>query len=251
MAIGEATGDGRRLRPTASLGAALPRPEPNGGTLPSPGRNGAGERRLRLLPGPRSLGDGTVAAPPDRLMTTDRDRFEALALPLLDTVHRTALHLSGNPSEAEDLAQETYLRAWRGFAGFRGDDPRSWLFAILRHVVADRYRGDRLRLLPLEADGDDAPHGIVAAPADQGPEAVALAAAFDAPVAQAVAALPDAWRVALLLADVEGCSYREIAELTGCPIGTVMSRLSRARRALHERLDGYARDAGHVAEQER
>ena len=248
MGLGRPAREGRQFPPAAVTADATCRSAANGGTLSSPGRNGSGERRLRLI-SPLSLpGAEPAAAPPDRLMPTDRDRFENLALPLLDTVYRTALHLAGGIAEAEDLTQETYLRAWRGFAGFRGDDPRSWLFAILRNAVVDRHRGDRLRLVPLDLDEEDAPHRLVAAPADAEPEPTVLAAAFDAPVARALASLPEAWRVALLLADVEGCSYREIAELTGSPMGTVMSRLSRARKALHERLDDPAGAACGAAE---
>ncbi|HEU0114693.1 MAG TPA: sigma-70 family RNA polymerase sigma factor [Thermomicrobiales bacterium] len=183
-------------------------------------------------------------------MTDRRARFEALALPQLDAVYRTAYYLAGSVAEAEDLTQETYLRAFKHFESFRGDHVRPWLFAILRHAAVDRYRQRKREPLLFDDDpdgfADDAFGG-----SESGPEDEVLAGLVDADVQDAVLALPPAWRLAVVLADVEGFAYREIADITGSPIGTVMSRLHRGRKQLAKSLAEYARAAGYVTEDDR
>jgi RNA polymerase sigma-70 factor, ECF subfamily len=170
--------------------------------------------------------------------------FAALALVHAAALYRTAYHLAGSVVEAEDLTQETYLRAYRGFAGFRGGDIRAWLFSILRHVFLDECRR-RKRMPVIESADDDA---FIFASADPGAwtpsaESEALRCLPSEAVDRAFAALPPDWRLIVLLADVEELSYREIADIMGIPLGTVMSRLHRARKRLQEQL-GNARIPG-------
>ncbi len=161
-----------------------------------------------------------------------RQEFEAAALPHADALYRTAYHLARRPEEAEDLTQETYLRAYRAFDGYRGGNIRSWLFAILRHVFLDecRRRGRRG-----EVDIGDVGPEIVGF-WEPSAESEALRALPSEALERAFGSLPPDWRMMVLLADVEELSYREIAEVMGVPQGTVMSRLHRARKRLRENL---------------
>src|SRR5215204_4682844 len=163
--------------------------------------------------------------------------FAAMTLEHAGALYRLAYHLAGNADEAEDLTQETYLRAYRGFAGFRGGDVRAWLFTILRHVFLDECRRRR-RITVTETADDDA-----FARTTQDAEASAPSAEAEAlrrlpsdAIERAFAVLPPDWRLVVLLADVEELSYREIAEIMEIPLGTVMSRLHRSHRRLQERL---------------
>src|SRR5215203_4361604 len=163
--------------------------------------------------------------------------FAAMTLGHAGALYRLAYHLAGNADEAEDLTQEAYLRAYRGFAGFRGGDVRAWLFTILRHVFLDQCRRHQRMLVVVSADDDvrtftqnDA--GTWAPSA----EAEALRLLPSEAIERAFAALAPDWRLVVLLADVEDLSYREIADIMEIPLGTVMSRLHRAHRQLQERL---------------
>jgi RNA polymerase sigma-70 factor, ECF subfamily len=163
--------------------------------------------------------------------------FTTLTLAHAGALFRTAYHLAGNRADAEDLTQETYLRAFRGFATFRGGDVRSWLFTILRHVFLDECRRQH-RMPPIEPVDDDAHRFIVnrAGPWAPSAETEALRRMPSDAIERAFAALPPDWRLVVLLADVEDLSYREIAGIMEIPLGTVMSRLHRARRRLQEQL---------------
>lgn len=175
--------------------------------------------------------------------------FEAVALDHLSSVWRVALALGGSESEAEDLAQETYLRAYERFRTFRpGTNCRAWLLTILRHLAADRYRSVR-RETPIEdvdALEDRAPRAAEAPPAIENEEA--FLDLFGDEVNAFLRRLPDGSRTALLLCDVEGLSYAEICQVLGCPVGTVRSRIHRARAFLRERLAAYARSLGYLSE---
>jgi RNA polymerase sigma-70 factor (ECF subfamily) len=151
-------------------------------------------------------------------------------------LYRLAYHLAGNADEAEDLTQETYLRAYRGFAGFRGGDVRAWLFTILRRVFLDECR--RHHRMPTIVSADDARAFTLQDAGTWMPsaEAEALRRLPSEAVERAFGALPPDWRLVVLLADVEELSYREIADIMEIPVGTVMSRLHRAHRRLQERL---------------
>lgn len=164
--------------------------------------------------------------------------FSAMTLTHAAALYRLAYHLAGNADVAEDLTQETYLRAYRGFAGFRGGDVRAWLFTILRHVFLDECR--RHRRMPMIVSADDVDHDPFT-PRDGGTwtpsaETEALRRLPSEAIERAFAALAPDWRLVVLLADVEELSYREIADILEIPVGTVMSRLHRAHRRLQERL---------------
>ncbi len=169
--------------------------------------------------------------------------FNEMAAQHLDALYRTALRLTGRPQDAEDLVQETYLRAWRSLHTYRpGTNPKAWLFRILHNAHIDRFRASS-RAVPTvdELEGQD-PAFVV----HETPETLVMAGLMDAEVRQALAEIPEVFRACLILADLEGFSYQEIAEILGIPRGTVMSRLFRGRRAMRRLLAQYGRDHGYV-----
>ncbi|PYR53008.1 MAG: RNA polymerase subunit sigma [Acidobacteria bacterium] len=166
--------------------------------------------------------------------------FEADALACLDSLYRTALRLTRVPADAEDLVQETYLKAFRSASRFEpGTNLRAWLFTILHNTARNRAR-DRARE-PVTVDDDivqqatDSLGGLGGGPAAT-PESLLLRETLAPDLQAAIDALPDAFRQAVWLRDVEEFSYAEIAEMLSIPIGTVMSRISRGRRMLFDRL---------------
>lgn len=169
--------------------------------------------------------------PTDPLIPGD---FEPLALPHAGALYRTAYHLTRNEAEAEDLTQETYLRAYRAFDRFRGGDIRAWLFTILRHAFLDECRRKgRSPVIESEiAETSPEMHASWAPSA----ESEALRRLPSEAIGRAFSTLSPEWRMIVLLADVEELTYREIADVMGLPQGTVMSRLHRARRRLQETL---------------
>lgn len=188
----------------------------------------------------------------------DQAKFAELAMPFMDALYSAALRMTRNASDAEDLVQETYLRAYRGFGGFQeGTNLKAWLYKILTNTYINMYRAKKRR--PDEIDFDATEDfflfrrlgGLEAAEAGRTPETQVLEAIPDRVVKDAIEALPEQFRVAVLLADVEGFSYKEIAEITGVPIGTVMSRLHRGRKQLQARLWDFAVQHGLVPEQPR
>jgi RNA polymerase sigma-70 factor (ECF subfamily) len=168
------------------------------------------------------------------LSPRDARRFRELMLPHLDAAYGFARALTRDPVAAEDLVQDAYLAAYRAFGGFRGGQPKAWLFAIVRSTFLMDVRRRGPDLAPAH-DGFD-----VADPAD-GPESQLLRRGDDAAVRAAIDALPDPFREALVLRELNEMSYREIAEITAAPIGTVMSRLARARALLAAALGLEAR----------
>lgn len=167
-------------------------------------------------------------------MDTD---FASMTLDHAAALFRTAYHLAGNVAEAEDLTQETYLRAYRGFAGFRGGDVRAWLLTILRHVYLDECR--RRQHMPVIESVDEDALAFSASDSQAwspSAESEALRCLPSEAIDRAFAALPPDWRLVVLLADVEELPYREIAEILAIPVGTVMSRLYRARKRLQTQL---------------
>jgi RNA polymerase sigma-70 factor (ECF subfamily) len=173
--------------------------------------------------------------------------FEDTILPHAEAVYRTAYHLAG-PQEAEDLTQETFLKAYQAFDQFRGPDPKPWLFAILRHVFVDQCRRRRHEN-PIVAIDETTPHRVRRELCGPSAEEQVLGGLMDGDVQEALCSLPSEWRLMLLLADVEDLSYKEIADVMQIPIGTVMSRLCRARKRLRAHLCDQARHAGYAEEQ--
>jgi RNA polymerase sigma-70 factor (ECF subfamily) len=160
------------------------------------------------------------------------EKFEELALPLFDSLYNFARWLSHNGDEAEDLVQETYAKALRGFAGFTpGTDFRAWMFRILKNAFLNSRTALRSRMTVALEDQEYVEPATL-----QTPESLALAASDRDTVQRAIEALPAIFREVILLCDVEEMKYQEIADVLGVPIGTVMSRISRARRALRAHL---------------
>jgi RNA polymerase sigma-70 factor (ECF subfamily) len=171
-------------------------------------------------------------------MTPSRDvkveDFESAALPYINELYRTAARLSGSRTEAQDLVQNVYLLAWKSFHRFEpGTNCRAWLFKILLNEI--RHHQRRTNNSRLTAD-----NGMLNDAAFEEPVSEVLT---DEDVLAALDALPVEFREVVLLADVEDFPYKQIAEILGIPIGTVMSRLSRGRKQLRMKLKGMSRDA--------
>jgi len=160
--------------------------------------------------------------------------FEELAMPLFDSLYNFASWLVHNKSNAEDLVQETYLKALRGFASFRpGTNFRAWMFRILRNTfLSSRTTLDRSLTVEIDSE-DDVP--VLPATCTT-PESLLIERSQQNAVRNAIEQLPVTFREVLLLCDVEDASYREISEILSIPVGTVMSRLARARKAVRESL---------------
>jgi len=181
----------------------------------------------------------------------DRAAFEAAAMPYLDSLYNTAYRMSRNAEDAEDLVQETFLKGYRSYGQFTpGTNLKAWLFKILKNTFINEYR--RRQAAPKKSDFaeiEDAFESQLspdAAGQMKNPEEEALANAFDEDVQRALDLLPADYRMAVLLADIEGFSYREIAEILEIPVGTVMSRLYRGRKLLEEAMLRYAREHGYI-----
>jgi RNA polymerase sigma-70 factor (ECF subfamily) len=181
------------------------------------------------------------------------DPFETEALSFLDALYRTALRMTRSEAEAEDLVQETYIRAFRFRHQFTpGTNLKAWLFRILTNTFINQYRRKAAR--PDTTELDDVEESILyrhmrdvsPGSASPDPEAELIDKTLSSEVKDALEALPEKFRTTLLL-DVEGFSYKEIAEVLDIPIGTVMSRLHRGRKFLQKRLYDLARDRGIVA----
>lgn len=175
--------------------------------------------------------------------------FEEDALPYLDQLYRTALRMTRNPTDAEDLVQETFVRAFSAFRSYRqGTNLRAWLFRILRNTYINAYRKTQRTPHTGSTDGltdrqlldIESREGVGARSA----EIEALERLGDDDINDALAALPEDFRTAVVLADIEGFSYKEIAEIMDTPMGTVMSRVHRGRKALRRLLEGYAQERG-------
>ena len=199
------------------------------------------------------MSSGTV-----RQELTDDERREVFvrdALPFLDQLYSAALRYTRNPSDAEDLVQESFAKAYSAFHQFQpGTNLRAWLYRILTNTYINSYRKQQRQPQEVSADAyrDGEDNGGFSlydriAEATQAPaEVEVLRHLADDEVKEALAGLPDTFRMAVYLADVEGFTYAEIAEIMGTPIGTVMSRLHRGRAALHRALYEYAAQRGLV-----
>ncbi len=178
----------------------------------------------------------------------DQATFAEQAMEHMPSLYAAAMRMTRNKADAEDLVQETYLKAYRAFGGFQeGTNLRAWLYRILTNTFINTYRAKKRR--PDESDLDDVEDlylyrrlgALESAQAGRSAEDEVLDAFTDGEVKAALEALPDQFRMAVLLADVEGFQYKEIADILDIPIGTVMSRLHRGRRALQKSLFEFGR----------
>jgi RNA polymerase sigma-70 factor (ECF subfamily) len=189
--------------------------------------------------------------PAESRRNPERARFEVAAMPYLDALYNTALRLARNPEDAEDLVQETYLKAYRAYDQFTpGTNLKAWLFKILKNTFINEYRKRQAAPPASDFAAFEESFESELAPEAGGqiknPEEEALERAFDENVQRALDELPPDYRMAVLLADIEGFSYREVAEILEIPVGTVMSRLYRGRKLLEEVMLAYAHRRGYL-----
>jgi len=186
-------------------------------------------------------------------VTDRRATFEVEALPHLDAVYRFALHLSGSPDRAQDLVQDTFLRAFKAWDQYTpGTQCKSWLFTICRNLYfRQRERAQKHDQIVAENTRPETLDGDVVNPLWSAVEQVDPAGQFfesivDEEVLRAIDALPEDFKTVVVLSDVEGLTYQEISDLVDIPVGTVKSRLFRGRRQLQKVLYDYAVETGHI-----
>ena len=168
--------------------------------------------------------------------------FEAEVVPLLDVAYNLARWLTRNDQDAQDVVQEAYIRAFRSFAGFRGGNTRAWLLKIVRNTCFTWLQQNRRIQQSVEFD-EEVFNSDSYSP---NPEEILLQSASRLAVHQALESLPDNFREVLVLRELEELSYQEIADITGAPMGTIMSRLSRSRDALRQSLTALAYEPGQL-----
>jgi RNA polymerase sigma-70 factor (ECF subfamily) len=185
------------------------------------------------------------------LTMADQATFADQAMEHMSSLYTAALRMTRNSADAEDLVQETYLKAYRAFGTFQeGTNLKAWLYKILTNTFINRYRAKKRR--PEETDLEDVEDlylyrrlgGLEAATAGRSAEEEVLERFTDTEVKEALESLPENFRMAVLMADVEGFSYKEIADILDIPIGTVMSRLHRGRKALQKALFEFGLERG-------
>jgi RNA polymerase sigma factor (sigma-70 family) len=171
-------------------------------------------------------------------MNNGRVQFEAQALPHLDAAYNLARWLTRSETDAEDIVQDAMLRAFRAFEGFRGDSFRPWLLAIVRNCWRNRAADAARR----RSNANDETELANLVSEDAGPEALAMRSSEARRLSVIMALLPDDFREVLILREMEDLSYQEIADAIGAPIGTVMSRLARARTMLRDKWNAGGQD---------
>lgn len=211
---------------------------------------------LDLMPTEISTPDSSSAG---ELVRVDREketkaertkRFERDALQYMNQLYAAAMRYTKNPEDAQDLVQDTYIKAYNSFHQFEpGTNLKAWLYRVLTTTFINNYRKDQRR--PQTSDSELEDWQLAEASShtsDQGKstEDVVLENLPDSDIKNALAQIPEEFRMVVYLADVEGFSYKEIAEIVGVPTGTVMSRLHRGRKQLREKLTDYARERGYV-----
>jgi RNA polymerase sigma-70 factor (ECF subfamily) len=187
----------------------------------------------------------------------EQSTFADEAMEYMPSLYTAALRMTRSPADAEDLVQETYLKAYRAFGSFQaGTNLKAWLYKILTNTFINSYRSKKRR--PEQTEIEDVEDlylyrrlgGLEGAAASRSAEEEVLDHFTDADVKRAIESLPEQFRLAVLLADVEGFSYKEIADILDIPIGTVMSRLHRGRRALQKALFEFGRSRGLVGQRD-
>jgi RNA polymerase sigma-70 factor (ECF subfamily) len=187
--------------------------------------------RRRAAEGAAAVVQQAAEPPGPPQSPADIERFRRLLLPFQDDAYGFALHLCRDPSTAEDLTQEAYLKAFRGFSAYRGGEPKAWLLAIVRSSFLDWARGRKAWASLVDPHAET--QAAEQAPAqDPSVEDLMVREAGVGELRQAIAALPEPFKQTLVLRELQEMNYRQIAEITGAPIGTVMSRLARARGML-------------------
>lgn len=200
---------------------------------------------------PRSTDAAPTAPtpPPPSTPAADAEKrasFEREALVHLDSLYRVALRLTGNAAEADDLVQETMLKAYRAWHQFQqGTNAKGWLLTILRHAFINEYRRRTRHPETVDLDAIE-PFAVFPELQDEDPQGSFFDRIVDDEVLRAIDQLPEQFREAVVLSDVEGLSYEEIARILEVPVGTVKSRLFRARRLLQQKLYDYAVGMGYI-----
>lgn len=175
-----------------------------------------------------------------------RDSFQREAMVHLDALYRVALRLTGNAADADDLVQETMLKAYRSWHQYQqGTNAKGWLLTILRHAFINEYRRRTRHPETVNLDAIE-PFAVLDDRQDDDPQGQFFDRIVDDEVLRAIDALPEQFREAVVLSDVEGMSYEEVARILDVPIGTVKSRLFRARRLLQAKLYEYAVEMGYI-----
>ena len=178
--------------------------------------------------------------------TTAGRQFDAEALPHLDALYRVALRLTGDPTQAEDLVQDTMLKAYRSWRQYRpGTNAKGWLLTILRNAFINEYRRRVRHPETVDIDAIE-PFAVFDQVQDDDPQGKFFDHIVDDEVLRAVDQLPESFRETVVLSDVEGMSYQDVAKILGVPVGTVKSRLFRGRQLLQKQLYDYAVTNGYI-----